>query len=267
MKVELDTPDKPEVVGIAARLRIDQDAVIGKLFRIWAWADRNSADGVEMLITPAFIDRLTNKKGFSRAMEAVGWLVVEGDFLTFPGFDRHNGTTAKARAESNRRVSNHRQRNAADVTNALPKPLPEKRRVEKSKNTPQPPHGGESGRGDFETIGKIKSMGRRWGVGGFLDAKEMRVYRKNREGWELYAPEDWVVVGEFMRASLAEGTAYFQPRQLAKALAIPSGLMADARAWKRNQRPPAAVLRVVGAEEPPATADEMAEIFGKRVNS
>jgi len=144
IKFEHTTPDKPEVVGIAARLKMEQDSVVGKLARIWIWADQNSVDGNAMGVTEAFLDRLTGKRGFAAAMRKVGWLLGEDGALSFPGFLRHNGASAKARADSNRRVANHRQRNADVTGKALQKPLPEKRREEKNtptECTPIPPEG------------------------------------------------------------------------------------------------------------------------------
>lgn len=263
MKIELDTPDKPEVVGIATRLKIDQDAVTGKLFRIWAWADRNSVDGSMMMITAAFIDRLTGRRGFAAAMEAVGWLEAEGEFLTFPGFSRHNGSTAKARAESNRRMTGTRERRKNGCGNvaekAQQKAQPEKRREES--NSPQPPFQGESeGAGDL--ILKIKRLKRRWGSSVVLDARERRALHKNLAGWMAYSGEDWQVVGEFMSAALPEGSAYTQPRSMHLALSMPTQLLADAQDWhsKRKRATPALVV-VEQTEDAAATAEEVAEIF------
>lgn len=45
IKVEVITPDKPEIFQIAELLNIDPDAVLGKLVRIWAWADQQTIDG------------------------------------------------------------------------------------------------------------------------------------------------------------------------------------------------------------------------------
>ena len=98
IKVEMTTHDKPEVVQMAARLRIDQDAITGKLLRIWAWADQNFIAGDTVGVTENFIDRLTNKRGFAAAMRDVGWLGGEDGMLVFPNFERHNGKSAKARA-------------------------------------------------------------------------------------------------------------------------------------------------------------------------
>lgn len=131
IKVEHTTPDKPEVVAMAAALGIDQDAVFGKLVRLWIWADANSVNGNALTVTEAWIDRHTHQPGLARAMRACGWLMGEDGNLTFPDFDRHNGSSAKERASTNRRVAKHRG-NASTVTNVTPpplqKPLPEEER-------------------------------------------------------------------------------------------------------------------------------------------
>lgn len=263
MKVELDTPDKPEVVGIAARLRIDQDAVTGKLLRIWAWADRNSVDGQQMLITPEFIDRLTNKRGFATAMQAVGWLIVENGFLTFPGFTRHNGSTAKGRAVGNRRVAKHRNAkgNGKTVTPAFRKPLPEKRREES--NTPLPPEGGES-EGADGLISKIKSLRREWQASPMLSAREERHFRKNQDLIGLFTPEAWDQMRDFLAARLPEGSAYFQPILLQKFLENPGGVLGHAQAWKSKQRPKLSVVPTPPSpDDPPLSKEELAEFFRK----
>jgi hypothetical protein len=151
IKLEHTTPDKPEVVQMAARLNIDQDAVVGKLVRIWVWADQNSLDGNALTVTDAFLDRVTACPGFAGALREVGWLSGRQGLLTIPNFDRHNGQTAKARAVTNRRVSRHRAKsggNAASVTDVTPeslqKPLPEKRREED--NPPKAPQGAAAGK-------------------------------------------------------------------------------------------------------------------------
>ena len=71
IKTEHTLPDKPEIIRMAAMLDIDQDAVTGKLLRIWIWADQNSVSGEGIPVTCAFLDRLVDCKGFSAAMGAV----------------------------------------------------------------------------------------------------------------------------------------------------------------------------------------------------
>lgn len=133
IKVEHTTPDKPEVVKLADMLGIDQDAVVGKLLRLWIWADQQSVSGNAITVTNSFLDRLVFCPGFAAGLVKVGWLNGRNGLLSIPNFDRHNGQTAKNRANTNRRVANHRKgRNDETVTDVtpepLPKPLPEKRR-------------------------------------------------------------------------------------------------------------------------------------------
>lgn len=140
IKIEHATPDKPEIVKMSGILDMDQDAVTGKLIRLWIWADQNSEMGNGVTVTDSFIDRVTFCSGFSAALRNVGWLTGKNGCLTLPNFDRHNGQTAKDRANINRRVAKHRKKNNAlpvtDVTlEPLQKPLPEKRREEKNNTT------------------------------------------------------------------------------------------------------------------------------------
>jgi hypothetical protein len=131
IKIERATPDKPEVAVIAHRLKCEPDLVVGKLIRIWAWADENSVDGNGIPVTDAFLDRIAHRRGFAAAMRKAGWLTGQNECLSFPGFSRHNGSTAKGRAETNRRVAKHRKCNASVTLEPLQKPLPEKRREDK----------------------------------------------------------------------------------------------------------------------------------------
>ena len=127
IKVEQVTPDKPEVWEMAARLEIEPDAVIGKLIRVWVWADQQTLDGNAFVTQLALLDRIAGVSGFANAMIHAGWLKQKNSSFAFPNFERHNGQSAKKRALTNKRVQ--RKRNADAVT----KTFPEKRREEKSK--------------------------------------------------------------------------------------------------------------------------------------
>ena len=134
IKIEDTTPDKPEVWAMAAKLGIDADAVVGKLVRIWIWADHQTIDGNAQSVTKALLDRCAGVAGFADAMMEAGWLVATSAGVSFVNFDRHNGETAKKRAQTSRRVQRHRAQsgpcNAASVTSSVTKALPEKRREE-----------------------------------------------------------------------------------------------------------------------------------------
>ena len=136
IKLEVVTPDKPEVHGIAERLKISAEQVLGGMCRVWIWADQQSVNGNALSVTENAIDRISRVPGLARAMREEGWMLGSGGKVSLPNFDRHNGKTAKQRALTNKRVDTHRKRsgNGYGVTSALP----EKRREE---ITPLPPSG------------------------------------------------------------------------------------------------------------------------------
>lgn len=133
IKIETATPDKPEICAIATRLRIDTDSVVGKLIRLWSWAEVNRVDGNDIGVTKEFIDKLVGRKGFAEALEAAGWLKAIGEALQFPNFERHNGNASKIRGQTAKRVERHRQRQpspkaaaaAAEIEAPTPVALPE----------------------------------------------------------------------------------------------------------------------------------------------
>jgi len=129
MRVNLDTD--PAVFDIAAELGQDELSVVGRLWKLWSWADQHCLDGNAVGVTGVTLDRMVGVTGFAAALRKVGWLEGQDGALLFPNFDRHNGQTAKKRGLTAARVAKHR--NARSVTTALP----EKSRVEKNK-TPSP---------------------------------------------------------------------------------------------------------------------------------
>jgi hypothetical protein len=139
IKIEHWTQDKPEVFVMADSLGIDPDAVLGKLVRIWVWADQQTIDGNAGSVTLSLLDRLSGVTGFAKAMLVAGWLRQVGDGVQFVNFDRHNGETAKKRALTARRVDKHRAGNAKKPqtgagcnADSVTKALPEESREEKN---------------------------------------------------------------------------------------------------------------------------------------
>jgi len=123
MRCMLDTD--PAVYEMAATLEMGELDVVGRLWKVWSWADQHSVDGNAVRVTGVTLDRLTATPGFTSAMREVGWLEGEDHALTFPNFARHNGQTAKNRGLTAMRVAKHR--NGAVTGESLP----EKSRVEK----------------------------------------------------------------------------------------------------------------------------------------
>ncbi|HAW1184700.1 TPA: hypothetical protein JLU44_003154 [Escherichia coli] len=138
IKLEVITPDKPEIFRLAEILNIDPDAALGKVIRFWAWADQQMIDGNAECnargVTKSAIDRITFMVGFADALIQVGWLVETNGVLSLPNFERHNGKSSKKRAVTNERVTKirelKRKGNAASVTQTDQKALPEEEEEE-----------------------------------------------------------------------------------------------------------------------------------------
>lgn len=152
IKMRVDLADDPAVIGIAATTALDEDTVVGKLHRLWAWADQQTIDGNAVSVTKSWVDRYLRADGFAEAMTAAGWLETDSRGIHFPRFERHNGESGKRRALTAKRVARHKAEkgnakgNARSVTTALPRE--EKRREDT--NTPcSPPRGTRASRQKF----------------------------------------------------------------------------------------------------------------------
>ena len=110
IKIETTTPDKPEVIAISTHLKLDPDCVVGKLVRLWAWADQNAISNESLPITEDWIDRFVRCRKFAKILRKVGWLSGPDGALCFPRFERHNGYSAKARASEQRKKASQRVR-------------------------------------------------------------------------------------------------------------------------------------------------------------
>lgn len=124
LKIEHETPDKPEVLRIAALLGITLgDAFLG-CFKAWRWCDAQSYERNAPGVTPALLDSVIGRDGFALAMQTVGWLTVTPEGILFPNAERHMTQTAKTRALNARRVRRHRSKGVtASVTDVTPEAL------------------------------------------------------------------------------------------------------------------------------------------------
>ncbi|MEZ5387230.1 MAG: hypothetical protein R3F13_17105 [Prosthecobacter sp.] len=129
IKIEVSTPDKPEVCAISTRLKISEDTVMGKLVRFWSWLEINRVNPNDLGVTFEFIDKLVSKKGFAAAMEEAGWLKSEDDVLSLPKFAKYNGNDAKVRGLTAKRVARFRQRKLAEQSESDP-PAPARKKKE-----------------------------------------------------------------------------------------------------------------------------------------
>lgn len=128
-------PDKPEVFRMAELLGVEPDTVTGKLIRLWCWADQNTVDGCLPGLTETHIDRIVHQPGFAAALRKVGWLHVRSGALVIPRFERHNGQTAKSRAQATQRMAAYRERQGAVTPAASTPPSPEKKKEKSREET------------------------------------------------------------------------------------------------------------------------------------
>lgn len=119
LKIETGLPTKLEVFRIADELQIKRAEVVGHLVNLWAWFDFNTENGViDNINNNAIVDEHTTK-GFADAMHNVGWLEYNKNHetvgiqkLILPNFDRHNGQSAKKRANAQQRQKRFRHAKA-----------------------------------------------------------------------------------------------------------------------------------------------------------
>jgi len=138
IKMRVDISDDPAVIGMSVAMEISEDEVVGKLHRLWSWADKHTIDGKAPAITAKWVDRFLNKLGFAESMQKVGWLRFDETGIVFPQFSKHNGESAKKRAGATSRQRSVREntakstnvtemsRNVCDIS--VTKAPPEKRR-------------------------------------------------------------------------------------------------------------------------------------------
>jgi hypothetical protein len=129
MRTNLDRD--PAVVRISSGLKTDRFAVVGRLHTIWAWANEHLVDGQDVPIDSAFLDALVECPGFAEQMRRVGWLSGRDGSIDFPGFERHNGASAKARA-----MDSDRKKRVRKMSGSQPdenRTREEKRREEEGK--------------------------------------------------------------------------------------------------------------------------------------
>jgi hypothetical protein len=60
------------------------------------------------------INRKCGIEGFGKALQSVGWIVVDDNGVTIPDFEVHNGQSAKSRAQNSLRQQARRSRKIAD---------------------------------------------------------------------------------------------------------------------------------------------------------
>jgi len=140
IKMRVNLWDDPRVGSLVDATNSKEATIIGGLYWLWASADQHTETGLMPGLSLKQIDRKTGIKGFAQALCDIGWIEEHADGVIIAHFEEHNGASAKKRAQTAKRVANHKSGNAevtpepgnanADsVSSALPRE--EKRREEK----------------------------------------------------------------------------------------------------------------------------------------
>jgi hypothetical protein len=148
IKMRTNLQDDPAVIGMASNLKIDEDSIVGKLHRLWSWADQHTTDGCVYHVSHYWIDRYVRCEGFAQAMAQEGWLRISKEKISFPNFDRHNGESAKKRAENTDRKRMSRNSRDKSVTRE------EKRREENESATQASPDQASPSSSDSGSLGE-----------------------------------------------------------------------------------------------------------------
>jgi hypothetical protein len=110
IKIRTELINDLDVMDICEATTLDEYEVVGRLVKLWGWANHNTTDGYLRKMTPARLDKFVNHVGFSSALLDAGWLVESKDGMTIPNWQKHNGSGAKVRAEAAARQAASRAR-------------------------------------------------------------------------------------------------------------------------------------------------------------
>ncbi|MRV72544.1 hypothetical protein GJ700_12575 [Duganella sp. FT92W] len=134
IKVRTNLWNDPRISQLCDLTEVTKPAVIGALYWLWASADEHTQDGYMPGLSVKAIDRETGIAGFGAALVSIDWILDTPGGITLIRFEEHNGASAKSRAQTARRVANHKSGgkvtldsddgNAPSVTEALPERYP-----------------------------------------------------------------------------------------------------------------------------------------------
>lgn len=115
IKMRTNLWDDPRVMRLCDETDQPEAMIIGGLYWLWSAADEHSEDGIMSGLTIRGINRKTGITGFAEALCAIGWLADHPDGVRIINFADHNGSSAKKRCQTAKRVGSYRSANG-DVT-------------------------------------------------------------------------------------------------------------------------------------------------------
>jgi hypothetical protein len=144
IKMRVELSNDPAVMRLVKITGLDRFSVIGRLFSLWAWTDVNSTDGRVQFVDADDLVHVVGSRDFVDALCKISWLKVKKTHVELPGFSKHNGESAKARAQKNQRQARWREKKIVDAPPSTP--------VDGKTSTR-----GEERRGDIKTSARTAS--------------------------------------------------------------------------------------------------------------
>ena len=83
IKMRCDLATDPAVIQIASDLNLDEDTVVGKLHRLWSWANQQTKNG-NACVTHVFVNRFLRTEGFAEAMARAQKLLAQAGKYPLP---------------------------------------------------------------------------------------------------------------------------------------------------------------------------------------
>lgn len=99
----------PKTLRMASALNADRFRIVGGLVAVWGVADSHTVSGFLSAYKADTLDGIIGWPGFTEAMAAVGWLSIDEEGIEFTEFPKHNGTSAKRRAQDSDRKADARK--------------------------------------------------------------------------------------------------------------------------------------------------------------
>lgn len=131
IKVDTTLVNKPKVVQISRILKKKREETLGFLIKFWCLVDGLTEDGFLPGYDRVAVDDLVGLKGFAKALQVVDWLDFNDDGCVVARYEKHNGNSAKKRAEGALRKARfvRNQSNKKVTHDALPSALPREEKI------------------------------------------------------------------------------------------------------------------------------------------
>lgn len=138
--MRMDLAEDPAVIYISGTLGLDADCIVGKLHRLWSWANRQTQNGHARNVTAKWVDEYLRVAGFAQALSEAGWLEISEAGVTVPKFAEWNSQSAKIRILAAKRKRKEREEGVTQVsrTQRDKSVTKEEKRIEEE-NTRKPP--------------------------------------------------------------------------------------------------------------------------------